>query len=85
MISRILELAPHEKELTLVLADAPKGSEQIDADTLKLGKAHVHVLGKPDGATLSIQNGQALLRIAASDSAPSAEILYAEGAELRRA
>ena len=81
VISRILELAPHEKDLTLVLADAPKGSEQIDADTLKLGKAHVHVLGKPDGATLSIQNGQALLRIAASDSVSSAEILYAEGAD----
>ena len=39
------------------------------------------MLGKPDGATLSIQNGQALLRIAASDSVSSAEILYAEGAD----
>ena len=82
VISRLLELAPHEKALTLVLADAPKGSEQIDGNTLKLGKAHVHVLGMPDGATLSIRNGQALLRIAASDSVSRAEILYAEGAEL---
>ncbi|MGB1874613.1 MAG: PA14 domain-containing protein [Akkermansiaceae bacterium] len=78
VISRILELAPHEGELTLVLADAPKGSEQIDGSTLKLGTAHVHVLAKPDGATLSIQNGQALLRIPANDTNTNAEILYTE-------
>ncbi len=81
VIARFIELAGHDKPLTLVLADAPANSEQVDAMTLRLGEAHVHVLNAPDGATVSLQGGQARLAIPAGSSSQTMEILYAEGAD----
>jgi hypothetical protein len=81
VIARVIELAGHDKPLTLVLADAPADSEKVDAMTLRLGEAHVHVLNAPDGAAVSLQDGQARLVIPAGSSSQTMEILYAEGAD----
>ncbi len=80
VIARVIELPRLKDSMTLVLADAPQDSEKIDGSTLRLGEAHVHVLAGAD-YTLSLQDGQARLKILPRDTAGQVQILYAEAGD----
>lgn len=81
IISRLFEIAPHQKALTVALADASEGATQMDQSTLKIGTTQIHLTTPLSNAVFKTEGGQARLTLAPAQRTYQVEVLFWSGKE----
>ncbi len=79
IISRLLEIEPHENPLTVALADAPAEAIKVNSSTLQLGTTRVHLKTALGESNLKLEDGQARLTLPPAQRTYQVEILFWEG------